>query len=285
MANSVSHAALPFPVKNARFTVIVPYLDADGDPTDPTTPDTEVSGDGGAFADCAEEVTTISGTNGSGYLTLTGAETNYSIVQLAAKVASGPKATLITVMPRVLPVIFSGTASAGASGSITLPSSCPSVPDILVGCIVRTTGGTGGGGTGGANNQARIITGYTSARVASVTPNWETAPDNTTTFEILYWEGAYAKYADIVFASLSVRGVCTTGGTTTSIPTSSLEPAATVTDQFKGRILIFDRDTTTTNLRGQGAPIDGSTSGGTLTLAGGDALTTAPASGDTFRIL
>jgi hypothetical protein len=38
----------------------VPFLDADGDPTDPTTPDTEFSLDAGAFADCAEEVTTVS---------------------------------------------------------------------------------------------------------------------------------------------------------------------------------------------------------------------------------
>jgi hypothetical protein len=118
--------------------------------------------------------------------------------------------------------------------------------------------------------------------VASVTPNWETTPDNTTTFEILHWEGAYAKYADIVFASLSVRGVVTTGGTTTSIPTSSLEPAAAATDQFKGRIVVFDRDTTTANLRGQATDITASTSGGTLTVT---ALSHAPASGDTFRIV
>lgn len=282
MANHVSHAALPFPVKNARYTVIVPYLDADGDPTDPTTPDTEVSGDGGAFADCAEEVTTITGANGSGYLTLTGAETNYSIVQLAAKVASGPKATLLTLVPRVLPVIFSGTASAGAAGSITLPPSVPRLPDLLDGCIVRTTGGTGGGGTGGANNQARIITNFSSAGVATVAPNWETTPDNTTTFEILYWEGALASFDSLKFASLSVRGTVTTGATTTSIPTSELIPSAGVADQFKGRIVVFDRDTTTANLRGQATDITASTSGGTLTVT---ALTTAPASGDTFTII
>jgi hypothetical protein len=82
-----------------------------------------------------------------------------------------------------------------------------------------------------------------------------------------------------------VFGVVTTGATTTSIPTSSLDPAAVATDQFKGRVIIFDRDTTTTQLRGQGAPIDGSTSGGTITLAAGDALTVAPASGDAFVIL
>lgn len=79
-----------------------------------------------------------------------------------------------------------------------------------------------------------------------------------------------------------VRGTVTTGGTTTSIPTSSLDPAAAVADQFKGRVVIFDRDTTTANLRGQARDITASSSGGTLTVS---ALTDAPASGDTFVIL
>lgn len=187
MANHISHASLPYPIKNARYTVQVPYLDADGDPTDPTTPDTEVSQDGGAFADAAEEMTTISGSNGLGFITLTGAETNNSAVGVCAKVASGPKATLATLYPRNLPILAAGTASAGASGSITLASS---ITYDITGCFIRTTGGTGGGGTGGANNQARRITAYnTSTQVATVTPNWETTPDNTTTYDVLCPEG------------------------------------------------------------------------------------------------
>lgn len=79
-----------------------------------------------------------------------------------------------------------------------------------------------------------------------------------------------------------VRGTATTGGTTTSIPTSSLVPAASVTGQFIGRIVVFDKDTPTAALRGQATDILSSTSGGTL---GVTALTTAPASGDTFVIL
>ena len=189
MANHISHASLPYPIKNARYTIPVPYLDADGDPTDPTTPDTEISQDGGAYADAAEEVTTITGSNGSGYITLTGSETNNSLVFVAAKVASGPKATLAILQPRNLPILESGTASAGAAGSITFASGTYTGIN-LTGCFVRTTGGTGGGGTGGANNQARRITSYnTSTRVATVTPNWETTPDNTTTYDILLPEG------------------------------------------------------------------------------------------------
>lgn len=184
MANHISHASLPYPIKNARYTVLVPYLDADGDPLDPTTPDTEVSQDGGAFADAVEEVTTITGSNGMGFMTLSGAETNNSAVGLAFKVASGPKATLMTVYPRVLPILESGTAQAGAAGTITLASGAAAYD--LSGAIVRTTGGTGGGGAGGANNQARVITAYnTSTKVATVVPNWETTPDGTTTYDVL----------------------------------------------------------------------------------------------------
>lgn len=197
MANHASHAALPYPVKGARYTVQVPYLDADGDPTDPATPDTEISKDGGAFADCAEEVATITGGNGVGFLTLSGAETDCSMAALAAKVGSGPKATLLTLYPRVLAVLFSGTAQAGAASSLTLATDVPAVASLLVGCILKTTGGTGGGGTGGANNQARVITAFTTGRVATVTPNWETTPDATTTYEVLLTEAALLRYADL----------------------------------------------------------------------------------------
>ncbi len=69
--------------------------------------------------------------------------------------------------------------------------------------------------------------------------------------------------------------------TTTSIVTSSMTPAASVADQFKGRIVTFDKDTTTAALRGQSTDITANTDVGVLTVT---ALTTAPASGDTFTI-
>lgn len=181
MANHISHAAQPY-IKNARYTLLVAFLDADGDPTDPTTPDTEVSQDGAAFADAAEEVTTVS--TGFGFITLTGAEMNNSAVMVALKAASGPKTTPVTIYPKALPTVESGTAQAGANGSITLAAGAAAYD--LTGCYVRTTGGTGGGGTGGANNQARRITAYnTGTKVATVVPNWETNPANDTTYDIL----------------------------------------------------------------------------------------------------
>jgi hypothetical protein len=76
-------------------------------------------------------------------------------------------------------------------------------------------------------------------------------------------------------------GTVGAASTPTSVVTSSLDPAAVITDQFKGLILAFDKDTTTSALRGQKTDITASTTGGVLTVT---SLTTAPASGDTFTI-
>ena len=69
-----------------------------------------------------------------------------------------------------------GTASAGATGSITLAGGAPSTS--LVGFVIETTGGTGAG-------QTRVITAYnTTSKLAAVYPDWDTAPDNTTTYSV-----------------------------------------------------------------------------------------------------
>lgn len=78
---------------------------------------------------------------------------------------------------------------------------------------------------------------------------------------------------------------CTVSGspTTTSIPTSACAPSGAVADQFKGRIITFDADTSTTALRGQSTDITANTSSATPTFTV-TALTSAPSSGDTFSI-
>jgi hypothetical protein len=187
VANAISHASLPYPIKHARYSVLVPFLNSSGVPTDPTTPDTEVSQDGGAFADTTEEVTTITGSNGMGFITLTGAEMNNAAVGVAFKASSGPNATLMTVYPRELPILSSGTLSAGSAGGGTLGTV---LNYDVTGCFLRTTGGTGGGGTGGANNQARQMVTYTPSTGAfTVSPNWETTPSSDTTYDVLLPDG------------------------------------------------------------------------------------------------
>lgn len=190
MANHSSHAALPA-IKGARYTLGIPYFDASGAPLDPQVPDTEISKDFGVFADCTEEVQTIGGSNGWGAITLTGDEMNCSLALLAAKVGipsppvAIPNNTLAEIRPLVLPIIDSGTAQAGAAGSITLATTAPNFD--IAGCVVQTTGGTGGGGgSGSRDNQARRITAYdTVTKVASVVPDFEVTPNNTTTYKVL----------------------------------------------------------------------------------------------------
>lgn len=183
MANSTSHK---YPIKNCRYSLNLGFRVSAGTPTDPTTPDTEYSIDGGVtYTDCAEEIAT-GGANGTGYLTLTGAEMNNTTLHIAGKSAN------CLTSPFILPtwdlaLIGSGTLSAGSAGGGTLGTL---LAYDVTGCFIRSSGGTGGGGTGGANNQGRKIATYnTSTGAFTVVPNWETTPDATTTYDVLLPEG------------------------------------------------------------------------------------------------
>lgn len=81
-----------------------------------------------------------------------------------------------------------------------------------------------------------------------------------------------------------VRGTSSATASTTSLTPSAFSPAGVAADQFKGRVLVFDNDTTTTALRGQATTITAS-SAASLPVLTYTALTTSPASGDTFSLL
>jgi len=89
---------------------------------------------------------------------------------------------------------------------------------------------------------------------------------------------------DKVTERTTLRGTVSTSSTTTSITTSAMTPATSVADQLKGRIVVFDHNTTTAALRGQATDITASSASATPTLTV-TALTNAPASGDTFTIV
>ena len=75
----------------------------------------------------------------------------------------------------------SGSAQAGSSTTITLKSTASATDDIYNGMYVTITSGTGTG-------QIRIIEDYVgSTKVATVTPAWTTAPNNTSNYEITTW--------------------------------------------------------------------------------------------------
>lgn len=100
--------------------------------------------------------------------------------------------------------------------------------------------------------------------------------------DVLAIDGSTNAAANLERGTLGTAlGTVGAASTTTSIVTSSLDPAAATIDQFKGRIVTFDRATTTANLRGQATDITGSSAAGVLTVT---ALTDAPVSGDTFVI-
>jgi len=81
-----------------------------------------------------------------------------------------------------------GTAQDGDTGTITLASSgSSSTDDAYIGMPITIDGGTGDG-------QTRVISGYVgTSKVASVYPDWDTAPDSTSTYTI----AANARYAPI----------------------------------------------------------------------------------------
>lgn len=79
-----------------------------------------------------------------------------------------------------------------------------------------------------------------------------------------------------------VTGTVGVGSTATSLVASALSPASVINDQFVGRIITFDKDTTTTALRGQATDITDYVHA-TLTFTV-TALTSSPASTDTFTI-
>ena len=88
-----------------------------------------------------------------------------------------------------LTAISTGTAQAGAAGSITLAVGEPSTTDIFVGCRILIHTGTGA-------KQERICTAYNgSTKVATVDRNWDVTPDATSQYEI---QGAGADVATLL---------------------------------------------------------------------------------------
>lgn len=100
----------------------------------------------------------------------------------AVKLQSGTGANQISLTNGLVSLatnIRSGTAQAGAAGSITLDAGASATDNFYKDCWVEILSGTGAG-------QVRYISGYTGAtKVATVAPNWLTAPDNTSGFVVL----------------------------------------------------------------------------------------------------
>ena len=94
--------AKPVPVKNAAYRITFPVYDADGDLVAGATGlDSEVSKDGGTFADCTNEATEIATSSGMYYLDLTSTEMNADTVAVIVKTSSsGAKTTVVVLNPQ-----------------------------------------------------------------------------------------------------------------------------------------------------------------------------------------
>jgi hypothetical protein len=176
---------------------------------------------------------------------------------------------------------YDGTlAAVTADTDVTFPATDAagnSIPDDAryEYAILQLVGGTGAG-------QFMFLTTKTGVRkfgfVDAYTP---VNPSTDTQYLVL---GSWRASAVQAEGTVLTGTVESTGTTTTNIVLKTISPALTDTDQLKGRVILFRTDTATAALRGQGAPIDGSTTTA-ITLAAGDALTTTPAEDDSFVIV
>lgn len=97
-----------------------------------------------------------------------------------------------------------GTAAAGAAGTITLATSASTTADIYNGATVYIVDGTGAG-------QSRVIHDYSAARVASVSPNWATTPDTTSKYVVVPTPPAnQSEPAEVNVTQISGAAVSTT---------------------------------------------------------------------------
>jgi len=183
MAASANDAH-PYPIYNARYRVVFPILDADGDlVTGAASLDSEASQDTGTFADCTNEATEIATSSGMYFLDLISTELDTKSTAVIVKTATaGAKTTALVLYPTRLPVIRTGTAQAGAASTVTLDSGASATDDFYNGCFVNITNNSPANALG----QARRIIDYVgSTKVATVEGTWGTNPSSASTFEIL----------------------------------------------------------------------------------------------------
>jgi hypothetical protein len=96
--------AEPLPIKNTALRVTFPIFDADGDlVTGAAALDSEVSKDGGTFADCTNEATEIATASGMYFLDLTATEMNADTVAVIVKTSTvGAKTTPLVIYPHAM---------------------------------------------------------------------------------------------------------------------------------------------------------------------------------------
>lgn len=161
--------SVPFPRKNVAFRCYFTIVDSDGDPvTGAAGLDSEISKDGGAFADCTNEATEI-GSTGFYYLELTATEMNADAVCIRVQTSTtGAKTRALVFYPmedgdmRSDAVMISGDAAAANNAESFFD-------------------GTGYAGTNNVIPTVTNVTNAVSADVVSISGD-STAADNCEAF-------------------------------------------------------------------------------------------------------
>src|SRR5262245_40320770 len=130
--------ATPIPVKNQAYRVTFPILDNDGDlVTAAAGLDSEVSKDGGTFADCTSEATEIATSSGMYFLDLTATEMNADTVAIIVKTT--------TTNAKTTPMVLYPNKSGGLAVNVTAwAGSATATTNIaLKNTLAKTTDVTG----------------------------------------------------------------------------------------------------------------------------------------------
>jgi len=177
-----------YPVRGSIYkfaTALVSQADTKLLKSNPTlaSGDVKASTDGGSFANLGTLPTVTPSSDRRVQVTLSASEMGGQQVEVAFVDAAGAEwcDQFHAIDPLVLPVLTSGTAQSGSTSStIKLANAEPSDQDnYWRGAIVRITGGTGVG-------QARDVSASVqSTHVLTVVPNWDSTPDNTSTYDVI----------------------------------------------------------------------------------------------------
>ena len=174
------------PFKNAAYRVTFPIFDADGDlVVGAAGLDSEVSLDGGTFADCTNEATEIATSSGVYFLDLTVAEMNADTVAVIVKTTTaGAKTTVLVLYPEEVGdirvnVTQQANIDFGALQKTSLNAATPASVQGAVGSVTADVGITQAGADKVWATTARTLTAFAQAFSDQV---WSTATRTLTAF-------------------------------------------------------------------------------------------------------
>lgn len=254
-----------------------------------TTPDAEVSKDGGAFTDLAAAETDIGG--GFFSVDLSATETAAESITVQVKAANANAVTWVKVVD-FEPCIDSGVATSAASSSITLASTAHATADLVNGAVIEIVRGTGKG-------QTRVIVDYSNASfIATVDRAWITLPSTDSVYIVKAASGVKVGTDIVPDANVTkiagnsdaptnlaalYKGGLITGAITSAVPTATQFDTDLVagTGDLNDYLLILTSGT----LKGRCQKISSFTATNGAIALYGTGVDDAPATSDTFVVL